>query len=982
MRTASSSRAPRQWRVARLWRCLAALLILGTGTLSSSLRAQTDNDLDELVQQIGQLYRQGRYQEATALAEQRAAITLQRYGNKGVQRAGALNDLGHLYEKLGRLREAEETQRSALALFEAEPSADAEIAVTLNNLGLIYRAQGRLADAEATAKRSLTYREKSLPPEHPEIARGLNNLALVYEAQARLDEAEPMFQRALQIWEKESPPRYDDIALAIANLAILYKNMGRQAEAEQHYRRSLELRRQHLPARHPDIPIAMNNLAVFLETQGRFPESEDLKTSAVALFEQHLPSGHPYIAQSINNLAILHRQQGRLADAERMQRRAMAMLEQSYPRSHRTVVGSRYNLAVLLAMRDDWPQALSKIAEATAPFIDSAVPLAGQQRDFFAFHVEALRRNGPEREAAAPQAFALSQWATRSEAATVLGQLSARLAAGDGQLSVNVRRHQDLLLGARHADRELNLALASGRSEQIAEARRRLEAITAEQAAAEKDLIRHDPKYGTLVDSSPLAIERIRELLEPNEALVQIMEAPALPGMRGGLHVWTLTKDAPPAWTSAVPARRVAESVAALRCGLDEEEWVAQSSASRCLKLLGLANEQPDPSRPLPFHLGIAHELYRVLFGEAEELIKGKRLLIVASGALGSLPFHVLVTEKPTTDLPNSFEAYRHVSWLAQHHAMAVLPSVSSLEALRNLRSAARATRDYIGVGNPVLTGDGGACRIPKSPAGACPSSVSRERGSHALIADEANSRATVRGRGGRRGADLGRFYAKGNSSAAVIEQVRALCPLPDTEYEIRCVSQRFDSGSRIVRLDHSATEAEIKKLSEEGVLEQYRIVHIATHGLLAGDVEVMANRQGEPALVLTPPTSSQDAHDNGLLTASEVSRLRLNADWVVLSACNTAAGDKLGAEALTGLARAFFYAHARALLVSHWPVYSDAAVALTTRAFAELDARPDAGRAEALQAAMTALIRDHSQRDNAHPSVWAPFVVVGEGAR
>ena len=113
-------------------------------------------------------------------------------------------------------------------------------------------------------------------------------------------------------------------------------------------------------------------------------------------------------------------------------------------------------------------------------------------------------------------------------------------------------------------------------------------------------------------------------------------------------------------------------------------------------------------------------------------------------------------------------------------------------------------------------------------------------------------------------------------------------------------------------------------------------MLHFATHGLLSGDVERMAQRQGEPALVLTPPDKPANADDDGLLMASEVATLKLNADWVVMSACNT--GDKIGTQALSGLARAFFYAGGHALLVSHWPVYSDAAVRLTTSAFAELD--------------------------------------------
>ena len=113
--------------------------------------------------------------------------------------------------------------------------------------------------------------------------------------------------------------------------------------------------------------------------------------------------------------------------------------------------------------------------------------------------------------------------------------------------------------------------------------------------------------------------------------------------------------------------------------------------------------------------------------------------------------------------------------------------------------------------------------------------------------------------------------------------------------------------------------------------------MHFATHGLIASETESIAKSLAEPALLLTPPETASET-DDGLLTASEVTELKLDADWVVLSACNTAAGGEKGdAEALSGLARAFFYAGARALLVSHWYVDSQAAVKITTGAFAEL---------------------------------------------
>jgi CHAT domain-containing protein len=199
-----------------------------------------------------------------------------------------------------------------------------------------------------------------------------------------------------------------------------------------------------------------------------------------------------------------------------------------------------------------------------------------------------------------------------------------------------------------------------------------------------------------------------------------------------------------------------------------------------------------------------------------------------------------------------------------------------------------------------------------------------------------------------------------------------ALSQLPDTADELNAVAKDLGAPKSDIHLGSDASEATVKRTP----LADYRVVYFATHGLVAGDVKGVA----EPSLALSIP-KEPSVLDDGLLTASEVAQLKLNADFVVLSACNTIAGDRPGAEALSGLARSFFYAGARALLVTHWAVVSESATRLTTSTFDRLKADPKIGRAEALRQAMLGYLNDTSSPQNAYPAFWGPFALIGEGA-
>ncbi|SHG57874.1 CHAT domain-containing protein [Bradyrhizobium erythrophlei] len=216
------------------------------------------------------------------------------------------------------------------------------------------------------------------------------------------------------------------------------------------------------------------------------------------------------------------------------------------------------------------------------------------------------------------------------------------------------------------------------------------------------------------------------------------------------------------------------------------------------------------------------------------------------------------------------------------------------------------------------------------------------------------------------------------NASKLDPDSLRYLRPLPETADEVCEVGRDLDASNADIFLGERATEGVVKALSRKNELSNYRIVHFATHGFLPGQ----AGSGSEAALLLTPPAKATD-DDDGLLTASEIADLRLDADWVILSACNTGAGGTENGVPLSGLAKVFFYAGARSLLVSSWPVYSDAAVATLENTFRILARSTESQplvRAEALRQAMNEVRSSPSHPYFAHPAEWGAFVLVGNG--
>jgi CHAT domain-containing protein len=765
----------------------------------------------------------------------------------------------------------------------------------------------------------------------------------LYE-QGRYSEAIPLAQRVLAIAEKVLGPNHYGVARSLNNLAGLYRAQGRYADAEPLLKRSLAIVEKSLGPDHPDVAAALNNLAGLYGDQGRYTDAEPLFKRSLAIYEKSLGPNHPTVATALKNLANLYSDQGRYADAEPLFKRSLAILEKSLGPDHPDVATALNDFAGLY-------RAQGRYADAEPLFTRS-----------LAIRKKSVGSNHPDVATSLNNLAALYRDQGRWADALPL----VRTATERGYVNRSV--HLSVLLGAKRtkdlsedkaitesfavvqraastaasaAVSQLAVRFAAG-TDDLAQLVRKDQDLSAENERLDKDIVAAVSKPPNQRDANREAATRKR--LE--EIAAARAEAGRVLAQRFPDYA-ALSKPQPLSVSDVSSLLTDDEALVLIDLGKRNIDasyiWVVDRSHA-VWKTIDAKSEELetkvaalratlDPNSNKPFDAKLAYELYKLILGPVEDSIAKKpQLLMVMNGALTSLPPQVLVTHDPAgKDLKST-------DWLIRRHAIAILPSVYSLKVLRGGKARVAAAKPLIGFGDPVF-----------------------KRGGTEVTKHIASNRGYVS------------FYRGGTADLDVL--AKALSPLPDTADELRAVAKSLGAGEADLRLGSAATETAVKQTK----LDQYRIVYFATHALVSGQTEQAAKGLAEPALVLSLPATAT-ALDDGLLTSSEVAQLKLNADWVVLSACNTAAADKPGAEALSGLARAFFYAGARALLVSHWPVDSDPTVKLMTTIFTAIANNPKLTTAEALRQAMLATMDDRTNPEWANPASWAPFVLVGEG--
>jgi CHAT domain-containing protein len=913
-------------------------------------------------------------------------------------RAGKADPIDLLYAQAVRARALSSLDRTdeALALFrQVEAGLDArkapltpERASLLLHIGSELGALGKLDEAQDYTARALALAEKLAGAKSPEYAEALYGLALIDYQRGQPGTAVPRVIEALAIArahalatgeDLESPADYG-ISLAALQLAVsdpetavvtareaaawaeahlpenhrvrvataqqlgtILSEAGQFGQAIPILRATLEKRRAILPPGDPKLAMSLHALAFALDNAGMRAEAAPLYDKAVAIFE-----ANPDRMQA-NGLSTMIGQQARMAQWQGDDAQVLVLREKALAAARRysrspedpVVLSAEYNLAAVLVRAGREAEALPLLAHARDGFVRGTSPVNRRRITAAQLTASLEARHGHPAEALAHfsadlaplRARLLDRATARGDVLAIAGQSSsafmqlARIARQAGAQDAMFDALQMANLGDLQGAFSSLAALQDEYGPEAREAIRAYLTLAARARQARKALDR-----ALVADDK--AATRAREA-QVADADTQLRAADArLAALVPGYRALTAVE---PARLTATRARLgprqglvlIGSDDGGLLTLLVTRDAVVSGEAKvspRHLmelqqRLRGSIDAGLLDQRSAGYDRAAAFELYRLVFPDPvrKAMRRVPELEILAPGSLSTVPFAALVSARPKGDDADP-QALRGTRWLVRDHAVRVMISA---EPLPRRAAAQGSALTFAGIGAPLLG--------PPGP------------------------RLAMRSASRLRTGDVG------------IAALGQLGSLPDAAQELRSMASHFAGRSQLL-IGREATETMVK----QAPLEQARVIAFATHGLVGGALRGVV----EPGLVMTPPPLPS-ALDDGLLTASEVAQLRLDADWVILSACDTSAGDSENAPTYSGLARAFVSAGSRALLLSHWPVRDDVAGRLTLRTVE--GARDGLSRAEALRRAQLEVMRDESVPGGAHPATWAPFVLVGD---
>ena len=956
-------------------------------------------------------FRQGRYADAEARFRQALGIYESRVGPEAAQTASALNNLALVLEKTGDYRGAELLLQRSLGISRKLFGPDhADTATTMSNLGRVLDAQGKFGasasiaaagddpqtlaqrasdlaakgqyrEAESLQQRVVQIHEKTMGVEHPLTATSLSNLGNVLHLQGKFAEAEQIHRRALAIRTKVLGQGHPDTATSLNNLANVLFEQGKDeqlapseararardqvrvyTETEGLYRSALAIQEQALGAEHPTIAATLNNLGALLDQSGRHSEAEPLQRRALAVLEKSLGPLHPDTAATLTTLAVSLDRQGKLVEAEATYRRAVETSR--HAGNPRTLLLNASRLGYTLARRGRNREALPFYRDAIDSLDFLYVRTRGLSEEtraafmgqFGNIYLETIKLLLQLHRANPKEGFdrQILEIASRNQSrmfTELMRQADvARFSSEPAFITLRDRRQalQERIDGLRQAIVTLPVGQAQ------TEARRtdlsgQLEGSTRELAVIEGELLKRFPRFMELTNPRPVTVDDLQQrLLRDGEMMLTYVLLPQ------ETVIFGVTRDRLKMVAMPVKREDVATRIYNVRRSIEK---AAGGDSVLFLR-------EVDPS--------VLNGLYRDLVAPVADMMAGQsKIIVVADGPLQTIPLELLVRHYGAAE-EKAFRAtkqasdgsagrpflaeYAPLDYLGKSFRFAYLPSLSTLTSQRMYpKTHSAIKRQLIAFADPIFN----------------------------PIDDKLISANT-----------LALLDAMGASVPRGREGSPNILALKETAAEAREIASIL-GGESDLYLGSNAQES----MAKRGDLRAARFVLFATHGFLGGEylppletpVEPGANvvlrapqkSKSQPALALTLVGDLKG--EDGMLTMKEVIEdVELNADLVALSACNTA-GETAQAntgEGFAGLTRAFMYAGAKSLLVSHWSVDSLSTQALMTATFRNIKSEEPA--LSAISNAQRGMLTGgytngpyHFSRG--HPFFWAAFVYVGD---
>lgn len=834
----------------------------------------------------------------------------------------------------------------------------------------IAEARGRYAEAGAGYQRSsqLFTETLRLMPQWPsapptsEVERSADR-DLAFEGRAkvkegRVGEGEADVRRALLNRLAKNGKYHADTAVVLSVLVFVVQEQGRYDDAEKLQREVIDIYKG-LGYADDSLPLinAQVFLAQILSQERRFADANALYDRIDHWTANWEPAQREIVSGGLARVSVML-SQGNVANALEIAQRAYEREKGRSGETSQNTAVARGFYAAALAGSGREEEALAQFRGAMSALAsvgggsddDSGATAAARDsrvRFVFESYFSLVSRNpsiAPPRTA--EETFADADLLRGQSVQRALQQSSVRSSASNPELAVLVRRAQDADKQIGAAVGTLNNLLAVATAERDAAALKETQAelakLQSERAQLTKDIARKFPDYANLTRPEPPVPALVQAKLDDDEAMLSFYF-----GRYDGF-VWVVRKGAPTRFV------RLGLSIGDLNAEVTKLREALEPNAA-------MISDIP------PFDLKRAYALYEKLLKPVEEAWQGShRLIVVTNGGLGLFPLSMLPTAESTinTDDDPLFSSYRNVPWLAREHAVTLVPSASAFVTLRSLPPGKATRKSLIAFGDPLFNAEQAAEAASAETTGAT--------GNQPAASEIANA---------TRGMPL-RRRSSPQLDAAVSAQLAQLPRLPDTADELKSIAVALHADPiEVLNLGKQANESRVKSIDLSG----FKIVAFATHGLVPGELDGLT----QPALALSAP-SVAGVDGDGLLTMEEILTLKLDADWVLLSACNTGAGSGAGAEAASGLGRAFFYAGTRALLVTNWSVHSQSARQLVTDLFRRQADDPALSRSEALRQAMMALVDGpgYVGADGktafayAHPLFWAPYSIIGDGGR